>query len=181
MNRDEFDSIFDITESINDDAIKFNRVFRDEAFELSQGYPYYAQLFGQLALDEFVKVNGIEGRGTINSTYLKSGLNYLMENEPQMESAYQDLINNNEQREIMLQGISKQTSAKQRRSDIYNYCQKRGVSNPKSILTYLLGQKINVNGVGENVLVKHGKDHISFLNPLFKVFVKTREPIFELD
>lgn len=178
MNKDEFDSIFDIAEATNNKEIKFNRIFREEAFELSQGYPYYAQLFGQLALDAFVNLNGIQGKGTINSTHLKTGLDYLMENEPQMETAYQELINNNEKREIMLQGIAKQISAKQRRPDIFSYCEKRGIINPKGILTYLLGQKINVNGVEENVLTKHGNEHISFLNPLFKIFIKSREPIF---
>lgn len=179
MNKDEFDSIFDIAEAINKKAILFNNKFREEAFELSQGYPYYAQLFGQLSLDAFVKSQGIEGRGTINSAYLKQGLESLMENEPEMEDIYQAVVNDNEHREIMLYGIAKQVSSIQRRSDIYSYCENKGVVNPKSILTYLLGRKININGVVENILIKHGNEHISFLNPLFKIYVRTRNPIFK--
>lgn len=179
MNKDEFDNIFDIAEKVNNYEINFNRNFRDEVYDLSQGYPYYAQLFGQLSLDAFVNINGISGKGTINTSHLKKGLEYLMENEPQMETAYYEVVNNNEDREIMLQGIAKQISGKQRRSEIYRYCEKRGVVNPKSILTYLLGRKINTTGIEDNILIKHGKDHISFKNPLFKVYVKTRVPIFE--
>lgn len=175
MNKTEFDCIFDIAENTNNNEITFNKAFREEAFLLSEGYPYYAQLFGQLSLDAFVDIYGLEGKGAINSTHLKKGLDFLMENEPQMETAYNELVNNNTNREIMLYAIASQTSRKQKRSDILRFCEKNGVSNPGATLIYLLGLKIRIGGIEENVLLKHGKDYISFSNPLFKIFVRTKK------
>jgi len=174
MTKEEIESIFDIAEQYNNGQIKFNTRVREDIYNLSQGYPYFAQLFGQLCLDAFVNVHGTEGKGTINGTHLKDGLKFLIQNEPQMESAYQEVVKESEDRAIMLDSISKQISPKQLRSDIYSYCEKRGIINPKSILTYLLGLKVHINGKDENVLIKHGNDYISFSNPMFKIYVSSR-------
>lgn len=174
MTKEEIDSIFDIAEKYNNEQIKFNSKVREDIYNLSHGYPYFAQLFGQLCLDSFVNIEGTEGSGTINSTHLKDGLKYLIKNEPQMESAYQEVVKDNEERETMLNGIAKQISPKQLRSEVFNYCEKRGILNPKSVLTYLLGLKVHINGKDENVLIKHGKDYISFSNPMFKIYVSSR-------
>ena len=157
----------------------YKRQVIEDIYNLSHGYPYFAQLFGQLCLDAFVNIKGTEGKGTINATHLKNGLNFLMQNEPQMESAYQEVVKDNKERAIMLSGIAKQISPNQLRSDIYNYCEKRGIINPKSILTYLLGLKVHINGKDENVLIKHGKDYISFSNPMFKIYVSSRSTSIE--
>lgn len=179
MTKDEIKSIFDIAEQYNNKQIKFNAKVIEDIYNLSHGYPYFAQLFGQLCLDAFVNIKGTEGKGTINATHLKNGLNFLMQNEPQMESAYQEVVKDNKERAIMLSGIAKQISPNQLRSDIYNYCEKRGIINPKSILTYLLGLKVHINGKDENVLIKHGKDYISFSNPMFKIYVSSRSTSIE--
>jgi hypothetical protein len=174
MTKEEVESIFDIAEQYNNGQISFNKKVREDIYNLSHGYPYFAQLFGQLCLDAFVNVKGTTGRGTINASHLKVGLNFLTQNEPQMEAAFQEVVKDNEDRAIMLSGIAKQIAPKQLRSDSYNYCEKRGIINPKSILTYLLGLKVHINGKDENVLIKHGKDYISFSNPMFKIYVGSR-------
>lgn len=179
MNEDEINGIFDLASDNNFDLVVFNKPFREEVIEISEGYPYFVQLCGQLALDRFAELNGYESKGTVNTQHLLEGLEKLVEYEPVLDDLYHAVIGEYAEREIMLKGIAAQKSHRVRVSEVYKYCEKRNVKYPKKVLTYLLSYRDKSDkGNPESVVKRLGHDFICYEKTLFKLFVKVKQPIY---
>ncbi|MGK7392121.1 MAG: ATP-binding protein [Candidatus Cyclobacteriaceae bacterium M2_1C_046] len=180
MGKEEINEIFDIASENNDDHIIFNQAFRKEVIELSEGYPYFVHLCGQLALDKFVELNGYNSKGTINTQHLIDGLEKLIEYEPLLDDLYHSLVGESAEREIMLKAIASQKSSRVRISEVYKYCEKRDIQYPKKTLTYLLSFRDKSETCSAKQVIKRvGDDYVSYEKTLFKIFVKVRKPLFE--
>jgi hypothetical protein len=178
MTEEEINGIFDLATKNNHDLVVFNKPFRDEVIEISEGYPYFVQLCGQLALDRFAELNGYKSKGTINTQHLIEGLEKLVEFEPVLDDLYHSAIGEFPEREIMLKGIASQKSHRVRVSDVYKYCEKRNVKYPKKVLTYLLSYRDKSNSeFPESIIRRLGEDFICYEKTLFKLFVKVKQPI----
>ena len=179
MTRNEMDALFDLASEQNKKRITFNSSFRDMVYNISQGLPYFIQLSGQLALDSFSKTN-LAKRGSINSEHLKSGLNKLVEYEPELDDLYFSIIGDKKEREILLKGIASQFSKRVSRRFVNEYCKKRNLINSKGILTQLLAFRDKNKYCGNEQIIKSiGNDYVSFTSILFKLFVRSRESIFD--
>lgn len=172
MNEDEIKDLFKLVESNSKNALLFNEGFIKEVINKSQGFPYYVQLFGQLAIDTYAEKHGIVGPAHINAENLRLGLQKLLLYEPQMEREYNNIIKENAGKELLLKALARQIPKKINEIEVFSYCRKRGLMQGKQIMTSLLAHR-------EPHFLNRIKDseYVSFINPLFKTYAASREPI----
>lgn len=170
MNEAEIIMLFNLAQKHNSDKIKFQSNLIREIETKSFGFPYYVQLFGQLALDRYVEIHGVEKHGQILSEHLKVGLKNFASSEPKLERIYQSIIGTDPGKEIMLKGLANLISKEIRQSEVFRYCEKRGVSEPKRTLASLLSFK------DPEVLIRIDKERVTFNDSLFRIFAGSCEP-----
>lgn len=106
MPAEEIDEIFYRAEVLFGGAIKFERDAVVRISELSQGYPYFAQLIGKECVNQLNRLGGAEVGVAILQRVLedvKSGRAF-----PTLESAYQRAIGNSKDREVLLHLLADQ-------------------------------------------------------------------------
>jgi len=171
MTEDEIEDLFQLAETNSNGFIRFEKSFKKEVKDRSYGFPYYVQLFGQLALDHFVDVYGSERKAHISKNHLIHGLEDFAEYEPKLEQLYLSLIGDDPAKELLLKGLALQLPNRILQNNSFRYCEKRGLTRPKPVLSVLLSAR------NPQVLVRISKDFLSFCDPLFKVYASTRNPI----
>ena len=171
MTEDEIENVFALAEKTAEGLIHFEKQFKEEVKSRSYGFPYYVQLFGQLALDNFVKIHGLLSKIQITKTHLIQGLKDFAEYEPKLEQIYSSVISEDPARELLLKGLAIQVPSRISQSNVFEYCQKRGLGNPKPVLAVLLSAR------NPQVLFRVSSDLVSFCDPLFKIFACTRAPV----
>lgn len=180
MEPSEINMVFDLAQKKNDDKILFNQKFRDEVIAISDGYPYFIQLCGQLALDSFADGNGWRGKGTIDSIQLQKGLTNLVQYEPQLDTLYHEVIGTHPAREVVLKYIANQLKQRVGRHEVLQYAESKGIEQPEKILTQLLAFRYSVEGkMDGRILEPLGDSYVHFVDILFKLFVRTRTSLFE--
>ena len=174
MSFNEVADLFGIVESNSNNQVRFEEGFIKDVWEKSSGYPYFVQLFGQLALDSYVKLRGEQGSMLIHSQYLKSGLKSLGIFEHQMDKDYLAIIKENPAKELVIKFISSKVARRIKDEEIYSICHKHNLMppQPKNIIASLLGHR------EPQFISRHTEDsdYLFFINPLFKVYVNSREP-----
>ena len=173
MLTEEVIDIFNLVEKNSEGTLNFSKAFLDGVVEQAQGFPYYAQLFGQLALDEVIEQNPLNRTYTIQGYHLKAGLKRLVEYEPDMDREYITIVNESPEREFVLRFLARQIPKKIKDKDLFTYCNKRSFLQSKQTLANLLGQR------NPQFLIREkDSEFVFFSNALFKTFVNSREPIF---
>ncbi len=172
MTEDEIKMLFKLAEEHNHNDIRFQSALVRDIGAKSFGFPYYVQLFGQLALDQYIEIYALNSKGTVTSSNFQEGLRNFTYLEPKLEKTYIDILGNDPARELMIKGMANLTSKEIRQSEVFKYCVKRGLTNPKQTLATLLGFK------DPEVLRRLDKERITFNNPLFRIFASAREPEF---
>ncbi len=170
----EVGDLFNIVVENSKRQIRFESTFIDEVVEKSNGYPYFVQLFGQLALDNYFSVKGEQNPMVIHNQNLINGIKRLGLFEYQMEKDYLNIIKENPLKEYVLKFLAKSASKKVHDDEIYSHCFKAGVMqpNPKNVIASLLGHREPQFLERENEESKY----VFFSNPLFKTYAHTREP-----
>jgi hypothetical protein len=173
MSEDEIREVFELVSENTNKKIRFDPSFYKEVANKSNGFPYFVQLFGKLALDNALSSSGETTPLVIHNKYLKEGIRKLSSIEVQMENDYLSIIANNIQKEFILRFLAKQTSKRISDGDICNYCHKNGMKapQPKNILKNLLAQREPQFIVRE----KEGCNYVLFLDSLFKTFINSRD------
>lgn len=169
MKAEEIEDLFKIVTENSQNTLFFSENFIKEVIDKSNGYPYYVQLYGQLALDNLIQKEQKEGKLIINSQHLKQGLQLLLEYEPSLDKDYLDIIGDNKEKEFVLRALARQTPKNISDSNIFSYCRKRGVRNPKTTLSSLLGHRNP-----QFIIRIKDSEFITFTNPLFKTFINSR-------
>ncbi len=177
MTENEVNNIFDLAEMNNHNLISFNKKVRKTVFEMSSGFPYFVQLCGQLALDEFAEVKGYKSNGTINTQHLLKGLEKLVKYEPELDTLYYSIIGEDKDRETVLKALSNMTPQKIKRSEVHKHCENIGVRNPKNIIKYLLSYRQKDSENNERILNGIGNDYLEFNDAVFKIFVRMKSEI----
>lgn len=177
MNKNEVNELFDIVELNSDGKINFNESLREEVYNLSQGYPYFVQMCGQMSLNNFANTNPTF-RGSVNTTHLKKGLEFLLEYEPLLDELYLDVIGDNKEKEIILRGIANMVPKKVLRRSIMDFGANQKIRDSKIVLSKLLAYRfINYNGKESKILEVLGNDYVYFSDTLFKIFCRVRDPL----
>jgi len=171
MAADEIESVFTLAEKNAEGLIHFEKQFKEEVKNRSYGFPYYVQLFGQLALDHTVKGCELPGKIEITKDHLIQGLKDFAEYEPKLEHIYLSVIGDDPARELLLKGLSIQLPNRISQSNVFQYCQKRGLENPKPVLSVLLSAR------NPQVIYRISDNFVCFCDPLFKIYACTRTPI----
>lgn len=171
MEDAEIEEIFRLVEFRNKGIITFQSTFKEHVKEMAHGYPYFVQLFGQLALDNCAQSTDLEKHVSINSQHLKNGLRDFARYEPVMDAQYSNIVGNYPERELFLKALARQVPRRILQSNVFAYCQKKGIIKPKKMLSTLLGFK------QPDFLTRVSKDYVSFTDPLFKVFCSVRIPL----
>lgn len=179
MTENEVNNIFDLAEKNNHNLISFNKKVRKTVFEMSSGFPYFVQLCGQLALDEFAEIKGYKSKGTINTQHLLKGLEKLVQYEPELDSLYYSIIGEDKERETVLKALANMTPQKIKRSEIHKHCENKGIKNPKNIIKYLLSFRQKEDDNNERILNSMGKDYLEFNDVIFKIFIRMKSEICE--
>jgi Novel STAND NTPase 1 len=177
MNEEEVNSIFDLAENNNHNLISFNNKVRRTIFEMSSGFPYFVQLCGQLALDEFAGENGYKSKGAINTQHLLKGLEKLVQYEPELDTLYYSIVGENKEREMVLKALANMTPQRIKRSEIHKHCENIGIRNPKKIITYLLSYRLKNAENFDRILTSIGNDYLQFNDVIFKLFIKMKSEI----
>lgn len=173
MSEIEIKEVFDLVEENTNKKIRFDPEFYKEVSRKSNGYPYYVQLFGKLALDEALIQNDNNNLLIVHHKHLRDGIKKLSSIEIQMEEDYLSIIGNNAEKEFILRCMARQVSKKIDDKELCNFCHKKGMNapNPKNILKSLLAHRTPHFLMRE----KEGSDYILFTDPLFKTFINSRE------
>jgi Cdc6-like AAA superfamily ATPase len=171
MGATEIEAIFKGAEEHNEGLISFNRELVTDITTKSFGYPYFVHLFGQIALDEYVDMHGSNRKGSVSKQHLTRGLTGFAERQPTFEKTYREIVNTDPSRELMLQQLASQIPGVIQQDQIFRYCSKRGVPEPKRVLAQLLSFKSPV------VLVRKDRDTVAFNDPLFRAFAAARPPV----
>lgn len=171
MSRDEVDELFNLVTQNTKGLVTFEAAFKDEVFNKSHGYPYFVQLFGQLALTNFVEVHGADRAVVLTKEYLRRGLEDFASHDPKNEEIYSSIIGSDPEREMLLKALAMHPSERIRESGAIRYCEIRNVKSPKRILATLLAHK------EPEVLSRLDKDFVRFREPLFKIYANVRKPV----
>lgn len=180
MNACEIEDLFDIVTKNSNNQIRFDKSFVEHVIDKSGGYPYFVQLFGQLALEHHINEKGLQVPLIIHSQDLKKGIKKMGEFEYQMEKDYLTTIKENPLKEFILKFIAKSISKKIHDDEIYRFCFKHKIMQPtpKNTIASILGQR------EPQVLIRENDEskYVSFINPLFKTYVHSREPeLYKID
>ena len=174
MTLEEVNEVFELIEENSNKQIRFTPEFKKLVFDKSNGFPYYVQLFGKLAVEEYIKDKGFQTPMIIHNKYLNTGIKKLSFYEHEMEENYLNIIGDNLNKEIMLKFLARQTAKKTSEHDLFKYCHDRNIRQPipKNTLASLLGYR------DPQFLMRETErsDFIQFLDPLFKTFINSREP-----
>jgi hypothetical protein len=171
MLREEVQHLFELVEGGTERFITFEKRFEEEVFEKSRGYPHFVQLFGHLALRNFVELHGINRPAFITMDYLKRGLENFALHEPRLEEIYLNLMGNDPGKELLLKALAMQSGDRIQEGSPLRYCEKRGLQSPKKTLATLLAYKT------PEVLLRMDKDHVRFGDSLFRVYANVRKPV----
>jgi len=144
---------------------------------MSSGFPYFVQLCGQLALDEFAGAKGFKSKGTVNTQHLLKGLEKLVQYEPELDTLYHSIVGENKERETVLKALANMTPQRIKRSEIFNHCENIGIRNPKNIITYLLSYRLKGDENYDRILSSIGKDYLQFSDVIFKLFIRMKNEI----
>ena len=172
MSEEEIREVFTLLEENTDRKIRIEPNFVDDVLKKSNGFPYFVQLFGKLAAEEYIFERGEHLPMIIHSQHLKKGIKNLGLYEYQMESDYLAIIRDNPYKEIIIKFIASQISKKVKDDAIFSYCYKNNIWQPipKNTLASLLGNRDPRFLIRENT----DSDYVSFIDPLFKTFVNSR-------
>jgi hypothetical protein len=176
MNFNEVAEVFSIVEENTKRKVRFEETFIKEVFEKSNGYPYFVQLFGQLALDNHIETRGITDLFIIHPQYLKGGLKKLGLLESHMEKDYASIIRENPARELLLKFLAKQAPRKISDKEILTYCHKHGITQPEP--KYQLANLLAHRDPHFLTREREDSDFVYFINPLFKTFINSRDPLY---
>lgn len=177
MNKEEVENLFDNVEHNTERTLTFNASFKEEVFHLSQGYPYFVQMCGQMALNNFVDVNS-ELRGSVNSVHLQKGLEFLLKYEPMLDNLYLSIIGDNKDREIILRGLANMIPKKVMRSSLMDFGANNRIKDTKQVLSKLLAFRYtDLSGRESKVVDTLGNDYVFFSDTLFKLFCRVRQPL----
>jgi Cdc6-like AAA superfamily ATPase len=171
MEDTEIENIFHLAENNSGGMIKFESRFVAEVKKRSHGFPYYAQLFGQLGLDRYVEVYGQSKKGVVTLDHLMQGLTEFAKYDPKLDQIYLSSISNDPSREILLRALSMQLPYRIKQSNAFEYCRKRGLAKPEPFLPILLGLR------NPQVIMRIDKEYLYFIDPIFKIYTSTRTPI----
>ena len=172
MSEQEIKEVFDLIEKNTEGKIRFDPAFYKEVNQRSNGFPYFVQLLGQLALDNALQIEAPSTPYIINNKHLKNGIKKLSFYEVQMEDDYKSIIGDNPEKEFIIRYLAKQISKKIKDEDIFNYCYKAGmqVPQPKNIMKSLLAHREPHFLIRE----KEKSDYVMFVNSLFKTYINAR-------
>jgi len=176
MTIEEVTEIFKNVEINSNKRIKFDDSFIKEVFEKSGGYPYFVQLLGQLALDNYVSLKGLNPPFLFHPQYLKNGLAKLKVFEYELEKDYVLIVKENSSRELLLKFLARQTSKKISDEIILAYCHKHGITQPEP--KYLLANFLAQRDPQFLLREREDSEFVSFADPLFKIYTNSREPDF---
>lgn len=176
MTFEEVREIFINVEERSQRKVRFEESFIKEVFEKSGGYPYFVQLFGQLALDSCISLKGINPPILIHQFYLKNGLAKLKLFEYELEKKYLSIVKENSSRELVLKFLARQTAKKINDELILAYCHKNGITHPEP--KYLLANFLAQRDPHFLLRERENSDFVSFSDPLFKIYINSREPDF---
>lgn len=168
MEVDEVFSLFRLVEEYTNSEIIFDKKFIDEVIFRSKGYPYYVQMFGQIALDHAVFYESGK-KLKITRENLISGLKTFSTYDPVMDDIYLKVIGNDSAKEIILKSLAIQLPVRIQEALALKYCEKRGLKNPRKYLTQLLGNR------DPQIIKRIDKGYVTFVDPLFKVFASNRD------
>jgi GTPase SAR1 family protein len=169
MDKEEVKDLFDLVTINSNRTLLFNESFVSDVFEKSQGYPYYVQLFGQFSLDAALRIRTENQRSfNINTQHLKLGISSLVEYEPRFDKDYLSIINDNAEKELLLKALARQAPRKISDEQIFSYCRKRGIIQPKNVLASLLAHR------PQFLIREKESDFVYFADPLFKTFCNAR-------
>jgi hypothetical protein len=174
MVASEIKDLFQLVEENNKNNIKFENSFIDEVIKKSNGYPYFVQLFGQLALDNYAETKGLHTPIIVHKQFLTKGIQKLGLLEVQMEKDYLDIIKENALKEIILKFLARTIAKKISNEEIYAECHKIKIMPPipKNVIASLLAHRDPQFLVRET----EASSYLQFVNPLFKLYAHTREP-----
>ncbi|MEN8134346.1 MAG: P-loop NTPase fold protein [Thermodesulfobacteriota bacterium] len=172
MSDDEIDNLFVLANRNSNNLITYEKGFIKEVKERSYGFPYYVQLFGQLALDHVISVNGYDNKFRLAKKHLINGLKEFAEYEPKLEEIYKTVVGNDQERELLLKALAAQIPNRIDQDNVFGFCRKRGVRDPKKVLSVLLSIK------EPEFLKRVDTRGISFKDPLFKIYSKVRSPLY---
>lgn len=172
MTDDAVASVFELAHKNSGNLLNFDKTFISEATKRSNGYPYYVQLFGQLAVDFCQESFGTEGVLKLNKSHLLGSLKDFALYQPELDRIYLNSIGTNPKKELLLKALSIQLPIRIDQANVFNYCQDRGLAHPKKVLSALLSIK------NPEILKRVDKEKVMFDDPLFKIFTNIRKPEF---
>ncbi len=171
MSDDEIRNVFELADINSDGLIKFDKLFIEEVKKRSYGFPYYVQLFGQIALDNYASIYGVERKAHVGKEHLINALNNFAQYEPKLEQIYMSTIAEDPARELLLKALAIQLPGRIHQNNPFRYCVKRGFLRPKPTLSTLLSCR------NPQILIRISDDIVSFVDPLFKIYAGARPPL----
>lgn len=170
MKKDELEEIFELIHVRYNKRINFNSKFIEAVFNLSHGFPYYAQILGQLSTNAALISQKSKQVITVNTQHLNLAQQELVKFEPNLDNLYLSVIGSNPEKELLLKTLSSQIPSNILHKDVLINCAKKQVANPQSVLNSILAQR------DPQVLRKINIDSVTFINPLFKIYSNSRTP-----
>lgn len=176
MTEQEIDEVFKLVTYNTNNKVHFEDSFKKEVSLKSQGFPYFVQLFGKLALDNAMLLSGGKAPLKINNSHLKNGLKRLTSIEMEMEHDYLSIIGENPEKELAIKFLSRHVGKKIKDGELFNYLHKNKISSPnaKNTLKSLLSHREPHFLLRE----KSNSEYVLFVDTLFRTFINCREAEF---
>lgn len=177
MTRDETHGIFSTAQHLFRGRITFTPRVVEKITEMSEGYPYFAQLLGKECVSQANK----EGRSMVNEAVLDAVFADIRRGTafPTLERTYQRAIGNSADRQTLLWILAEQSGddvlfdeerAKVQLSAVRKEARELNIETVDQLLPRLIDSKF-----GE-VLRKTGdrRGEYEFTNPVFRMYVRLR-------
>ncbi|WP_417792183.1 hypothetical protein [Stutzerimonas xanthomarina] len=177
MPNPEAKNILDRAEELFEGEVRIDPQIKDEIVEISQGYPYFIQMFGKSCVSKASQL----GLQTINRHVynrviddIKSGIAF-----PTLESAYQRAVGKSEARQMLLHLLAEQPEEKTLfHEDVGRIFLKNVRKDAEEFDVNYLDQNLprlldkNYGGVIRRI--PEGQGIYEFTNPVFRLYVNLR-------
>jgi len=171
MNDFELEQIINVAETTINKEITFNSDAKTKMIIAAKGLPYHIHLIGKEALEYALEHDLTEIKEEIITECEES---IISGNSNSIYRESYNLICNTAARELMLRFIAKEQDNYVRIEDLYSKLKTIGVEKPSNYLEEL------TSSVDKAPTIKIVRDNMCrFIDPLFRLYVNLRTPIFE--
>ena len=174
MSRSEVAEIFRVAEARYQDNTHFDESVIDKVAELSEGYPYFAQLIGKACIEKRNELGVLDVTGEV--------LQYVLEDIsngrafPSLESRYQRAVGEAEGRAIILTLLAEQEAELNDEQGLVSLKNIRGTAQDLDIehVDQLVPRLIDKNYGPALVKREEKRGTYEFVDPVLRAYVKLR-------